>query len=417
MTAAPTPEPCGAGAPAEGLQFSVPFAALDAPPLLAWKVHGAENDFLFFQAHESHQPHRMPAPEALVRSQAWLGDADRWKGFVRNLCHRRTGVGADGLVIWSVSEASRDQRDEQTNSSPNNRPVAQTGTANVHMSIWNADGSRAATCGNALRCLGLLLRMGHAWDGIAPLPVFEDPNAVQKILQPRGQWSAQGMRPSEPLKPFATLRRTEQNPVANTGKAQVTVDMGWPSLLKSHTKIFQALQEALESASAAKGVHFCLEAAYQVELANPHIVLIARDRSECSTHKTLDSIESLLIDCGPDWKKLLLSITDGPVTADTNLGLLILSPDHHKPSSLAVHERGAGVTRACGSGATAAALAAQQHLDKAWKLNAPRPFTTPIHMPGGALTVSVEPDCAGPVAVMTGPAVAVAQVLIDPSKA
>jgi diaminopimelate epimerase len=45
------------------------------------------------------------------------------------LCDRRTGVGADGLVVLTPEE-----------------PDA------VRMIYWNSDGSRAAMCGNAALC-------------------------------------------------------------------------------------------------------------------------------------------------------------------------------------------------------------------------------------------------------------------------
>jgi diaminopimelate epimerase len=52
---------------------------------------------------------------------------------IRAICNRRTGVGADGLVILS----------------PLSRSAAR-------MSYWNADGSLAAMCGNAALCCGTL---------------------------------------------------------------------------------------------------------------------------------------------------------------------------------------------------------------------------------------------------------------------
>jgi len=48
---------------------------------------------------------------------------------VRNLCHRRLGIGADGLILLQ------------------NHP-----TADVQMRIFNADGFETSSCGNGLRC-------------------------------------------------------------------------------------------------------------------------------------------------------------------------------------------------------------------------------------------------------------------------
>ena len=47
----------------------------------------------------------------------------------RKLCHRRTGIGADGLVFVRKSE-----------------------TCDVRMQIFNSDGSEAEMCGNGIRC-------------------------------------------------------------------------------------------------------------------------------------------------------------------------------------------------------------------------------------------------------------------------
>ena len=52
----------------------------------------------------------------------------------RKLCHRRTGIGADGLVFVRKSE-----------------------TCDVRMQIFNSDGSEGMMAGNALRCVGKYL--------------------------------------------------------------------------------------------------------------------------------------------------------------------------------------------------------------------------------------------------------------------
>jgi diaminopimelate epimerase len=58
------------------------------------------------------------------------GPAERWTPeMVTALCDRRTGVGADGLVVLTPA-----------------------GGRSVRMSFWNSDGSRAAMCGNAALC-------------------------------------------------------------------------------------------------------------------------------------------------------------------------------------------------------------------------------------------------------------------------
>ena len=78
-----------------------------------WKYHGTGNDFVLFD----------------VRSEPLPEDAAQWA--VR-VCHRRLGIGADGILLLGKS--------------------AQVG-CDVAMQIINSDGSTAEMCGNGLRCL------------------------------------------------------------------------------------------------------------------------------------------------------------------------------------------------------------------------------------------------------------------------
>lgn len=80
------------------------------------KMHGAGNDFVCVDGFREVAPAE-PSPVA------------------RAICDRRRGVGADGLVL-----------------------VLPEPGADARMVVWNADGSRADMCGNALRCVARLLR-------------------------------------------------------------------------------------------------------------------------------------------------------------------------------------------------------------------------------------------------------------------
>jgi diaminopimelate epimerase len=74
------------------------------------KVQGLGNDFVVFDG-----PY-LPQPEDIVR----------W-------CDRRTGIGADGVLVIEPQTGGR-----------------------VSMRYWNADGGEAEMCGNGLRCVALL---------------------------------------------------------------------------------------------------------------------------------------------------------------------------------------------------------------------------------------------------------------------
>jgi diaminopimelate epimerase len=78
--------------------------------------------------------------------------------------------------------------------------------------------------------------------------------------------------------------------------------------------------------------------------------------------------------------------------------------------ALRVHERGSGETRSCGTGACAAMVAAARR-DGADPAVTGRPATYTVDVPGGRLVISEHPD--GRIE-MTGPAVMVAEGVIDP---
>lgn len=82
--------------------------------ILFYKMTGSGNDFVVLDGRAS--------------------TPDRWPpARVRAICDRRSGVGADGLVILTPAT-----------------PGA------VRMSYWNSDGSHGAMCGNAALCSGRL---------------------------------------------------------------------------------------------------------------------------------------------------------------------------------------------------------------------------------------------------------------------
>ena len=79
------------------------------------KMHGLGNDFVVIDARET--------PVAIDPAQA------------RALADRRTGVGCDQVIVIGRG----------------------TSSADVRMRIWNADGSEVAACGNATRCVPVLI--------------------------------------------------------------------------------------------------------------------------------------------------------------------------------------------------------------------------------------------------------------------
>jgi len=80
----------------------------DKWPLEKW--HGAGNDFIIVE------------------------DVEIVPAFVRFICDRHRGVGADGLLVLSASNI-----------------------ADIKMEIFNQDGSKASMCGNGIRCAAAYL--------------------------------------------------------------------------------------------------------------------------------------------------------------------------------------------------------------------------------------------------------------------
>ena len=80
-----------------------------------WKMHGAGNDFVVFDARTV----PLPLTRALVAA----------------LCNRQTGIGCDQLVVISPGDTQAD----------------------VSVSFYNQDGSESGACGNATRCVADLI--------------------------------------------------------------------------------------------------------------------------------------------------------------------------------------------------------------------------------------------------------------------
>ncbi len=99
------------------------------PKLSFTKMEGAGNDYVVLQ----------PQPGAMTRAEV--------SRHVAALCHRRFGVGADGLLLVQSCCG------EATNDAP-----APHVDAAVRMTMWNADGTLGSFCGNGVRCAAWFAR-------------------------------------------------------------------------------------------------------------------------------------------------------------------------------------------------------------------------------------------------------------------
>ena len=90
------------------------------------------------------------------------------------------------------------------------------------------------------------------------------------------------------------------------------------------------------------------------------------------------------------------------------VNLEVVAPGSHQHEiRMRVHERGAGITEACGTGACAAAYAAAR-----WGLATPREGKLVVEMDGGSATVTLDSPAPGRV-TLTGPATYIGTVEID----
>ena len=171
--------------------------------------------------------------------------------------------------------------------------------ADAFMRIWNADGGQVDACGNATRCVGwLLLEQNHA--DAASIETNAGLIAVERA-----------------------------------GSFQVRVDMGEPGL--DWWTI--PLAEPLDTLSLDIQAEPNLAMPCAVSMGNPHMVFFVAD------------VEALPIEqIGPE-------LEHHPLYPErANVGFAeIKSKDRMR---LRVWERGAGLTRACGTGACAAMVAA-----------------------------------------------------------
>jgi diaminopimelate epimerase len=206
--------------------------------------------------------------------------------------------------------------------------------ADVRMRIWNADGSEAESCGNATRCVALL--------------------------------------GAETIETKGGLLHAKAN------GASATIDMGAPAFGWEDIPLAYAMDTAAMPVGWEE-----LQRPCAVNVGNPHLIFFVED---------MDSID--LASLGPQIEGDPLFPEGINVNvAQIRVGGSSIEEGRVPGIDLRVWERGAGLTRACGTGACATAVAAI----KQRKMSGP----IAVHLPGGTLTIEWEP---GGTVRMTGPA-------------
>jgi diaminopimelate epimerase len=200
-------------------------------------------------------------------------------------------------------------------------PPRRDGT-DVYYRIFNADGSEVEQCGNGARCIARLIATRAARHD-QPLVMDSPGGLVEARLQRDGLVSvAMGVPDFSPASlPFITDREQPSYRIDLPGGP---VEFG------------------------------------AVSIGNPHVVIRVRS----VTDAPVDSV-------GPAMEN------HGSFPRRVNVGFLeIVAPDHVR---LRVFERGAGETRACGTGACAAVAVARRHGPLAEEVR--------VDLPGGRLAV------------------------------
>lgn len=212
--------------------------------------------------------------------------------------------------------------------------------AAVKMRIFNADGSEVAACGNATRCVAAIL----GTEGLAESRI----ETAAGLLE------------------------------ATTDGQDATVDMGSPRFAWQDIPLGYAMDTA-----AMPVAWDGLSAPMAVNVGNPHVVFFVKD---------LDAIALGAV--GP-------LIEHDPIFPErVNVNVAQVTGPH--ALKLAVWERGAGLTQACGTGACATAVAAIRQ----GKVQSP----VTVSLPGGDLVISWAP---GENILMQGPATFVFEGEID----
>jgi diaminopimelate epimerase len=218
------------------------------------KMEGAGNDYVYFDAIANDVP-----LERLARLAPRIAD-------------RRFGVGGDGVIV-----------------------VGRSDSADCRMTMWNADGSRGAMCGNGLRCVAWLAdQAGHARGERIVIDTDSGPRTA-RILARRGD------------------------------TARVAVDFGAVTMDATPQR----------ATIAGRTWHY-----HPGDAGNPHaVVFVDEDPEHVPVAAVGAAMQSLAAFPGGVNVEFVQVVADGNLVQRT-------------------FERGSGETLACGSGAAAAVAAA-----------------------------------------------------------
>lgn len=221
---------------------------------------------------------------------------------VIKLCDRRFGIGADGVVIVTPMDKDGCLVLGDTGVGASVGPAAKSVPNGVdfEMRIFNADGSEAAMCGNATRCVAKYIR-------------------------------SRGLAKDDSTKVFNLHTKSGLVKPALLDDGRVCVDMGLPRNFLGSIKL------------TADSFDFTAET---VSMGNPHAVIF------------VDDIEKIQLE---KWGSILEVDKQFPDRCNIEFAQVIPAAGAAPTQiRMRVWERGCGVTMACGTGSCATLVAAQR---------------------------------------------------------
>lgn len=211
-----------------------------------------------------------------------LSETEFSASLVSKICHRQHGVGADGVVLLHTADGDG---------------------VPSRVVIWNSDGSLGSMCGNALRCVALILARQRTAEFAVQIG--------ERLVTTRAE-----------------------------GKDRSSVLMG-PASAVADRPSFDSLPE-LDQVLGGQG--------YLVSFGNPHYVVPYTEVPKDWAAR------------GALAQPLAHSLLG---TGGINCGFLQRRPGADGNYLLRVFERGVGVTQSCGSGACAASAVLETQLEEA----------------------------------------------------
>jgi len=284
------------------------------------------------------------------------GELDLTPALVRRLCDRRAGIGADGVLRVVEIEVLA-------------AALTESGPG-AFRAAGEADDLLASAAATALAAPATA---AEAASGLTPQWFMDYRNADGSVAEMCGN----GVRVFTRYliehglahgPEFAIETRGGTRLVRAEPGGQFTVDMGPATVLGAG--------RASVGGAGCEGL--------RISVGNPHLACVVDtplDGYDFSAPPVLDAV----------------AFPDG-----ANVELVRLTGE--RSAQMRVYERGSGLTRSCGTGAVAAAVAAAEAIGA-------RGGTWAIRVPGGDLTVTLDRETA----LLTGPAVIVAEGQLTPS--